>query len=89
MLGEGMIGCGMKYRATPPETRISIDHKNKVYQATYFVEKGMVTVSYGTLKAVTQLGRMPPATLAKMMLRELVANPKSQVGHLQRLDTDL
>jgi hypothetical protein len=68
----------MKYSAIPPKTRISIEHKNKVYQATYFVEKGRIMVSYGTLKSVAKLGPMPPATLAKMMLRELVANPKKQ-----------
>jgi hypothetical protein len=75
----------MNHRVTHPETRISIEHKNKVYQARYFVEKGMVTVSYGTHKSVTRLGPMPPAMLAKMMLRELVANPKKQVATLSDL----
>ena len=74
----------MKYRVTPPETRISIDHKNKVYQGGYFLERGMITVSYGTLQSVAQLGPIPPAMLARMMLRELVANPKKQVDHPQR-----
>ena len=75
----------MADRITPPATRISIEHKNKVYQATYIVEKGMVTVSYGMLKSAAQLGQMPPATLAKMMLRELVAKPEKQSAALSDL----
>jgi hypothetical protein len=60
---------GMKYR----ETQIVIEHKRKVYQGSYIVEHGQITVSHGDRQMVTRLGPVPPATLARMILREMVS----------------
>ena len=63
----------MKYRATPAGTTVVIEHKGKVYQGAYHVERGLITVSYDNRQVVTKTGPMPPATLARMILREIVS----------------
>ena len=66
-------------RRTPTENTVLIDHKGKIHQALWYVEKDTLTVSYGTSQIVTSLGQMSPATLARMILRVIVAgNPEAR-----------
>ena len=69
----------MKYRQVPAETPVMIEHKGKVHQGSYYVGRDTITVSYGTHQMVTSLGKMPPATLARMILREMVAGKSKDV----------
>ena len=63
----------MKYRQAPSETLVMIDHQGKVYQGSYHIGRNTMTVSYGRRQMVTSLGKMPPVTMARMILREMVA----------------
>ena len=52
---------------------IAIERGGKTYKGYYEVSKGIVTVTtpmYGSKS--TQVGNSPPATLARIMLRELI-----------------
>ena len=69
----------MKLRQVPAETLVMIEHNGKVYQGSYYVAGNLVTVSYGTHHIVALLGNMPPTTLARMTLREMVAGKPREV----------
>ena len=58
----------------PPTNRgqVRIEHDGKTYRASYKVEKGILTVSVGDRIISTPLRSMPPETLARMILREMV-----------------
>lgn len=67
-----------EFRRVPTETPVMIEHNGKVYQGSYRIGKETITVSYGTHDLIAKLDRIPAATLAKMMLREIVAGrPKA------------
>lgn len=51
---------------------ISIVIKSKAYNGSYSVSGNMLTASYGGKSSKAQIGNMPPETLARMMLDELV-----------------
>jgi hypothetical protein len=80
----------MKPRQKLPGTPVVIEHKGKVFQASFYVERGMITVSYGACKLAMQLDRIPAAMLARMMLREMVAtNPGEVVAPLRLREWEL
>jgi hypothetical protein len=57
----------------PAEARVAIEHRGKVYQGSYIVGRRMITVSYGDRQIVAEIGpHASPATLARMILREMV-----------------
>ena len=59
-------------RHAAPTKPVIIEHLGKIYQGSFYVERGLITVSYGAQKNVTQMGEMLPITCAKMILREIV-----------------
>jgi hypothetical protein len=60
----------------PPSSPVQIDLDGKSYVGGYFVERGMITVSYGLRQTTTQLGGSTAAGLARILLSELVrGNP--------------
>jgi hypothetical protein len=56
---------------------ISVEVDDKTYFGRYSVEQGLVTVHYMARQNVTQAGRSPPESIARMLLRELVIAGKS------------
>ena len=70
-----------RYRRAPSEIPVLIEHQGKICQGSYYVEGRTISVLYGTSQIVTLLGRMPPATLAKMILRAIAeGKPKELVA---------
>ena len=69
----------MKHRATPLEMRVSIRHNGVPYVGAYYIEDGMIMLSYGSRESVKPLDGKTPTSLARMMLREMVgANPEKR-----------
>ena len=69
----------MKHRATPLEMRVSISHKGVAYLGSYYIEDGMIMLSYGSRERVKPLDGKTPISLARMMLREMVgSNPEKR-----------
>ena len=75
----------VKYRQSPPETAVMIDHKGKVFQGSYYTVGDVITVSYDKRQIAAPLGKMPPVTLARMMLREMVAGRPGEAATPSRL----
>ena len=74
-----LAGCAKGIMAkrypTPYEDDIEITVGGKTYNGSWMVERGMITVSYGTHSKTTQVGGSASGgeeTLAKIMLHELV-----------------
>ena len=55
---------------------ISIVVNGKTYNGSYGISGKLLTVSYGGDSKKTQVGNLPPETLARMMLGELVASSR-------------
>ena len=54
-------------------SKVEITVNDKKYSASYFLEKGIITViSTEHGKVSTQLGNSTPESLAKFLLRELI-----------------
>jgi hypothetical protein len=69
----------MKHRATPLEMRVSIRHKGVAYLGSYYIEDGMIMLSYGSRESVKPLDGRVPTSLARAILREMVgANPEKR-----------
>jgi hypothetical protein len=69
----------MKHRATPLEMRVSIRHKGVAYLGSYYIEDGMIMLSYGSRESEAPLDGRTPTALARMMLREMVgSNPEKR-----------
>ena len=57
-----------------PHQKGTVEQEGKTYSATYWIERGIVTVSSFDLgQKSTQLGGMTPLTLAQLLLHELIA----------------
>jgi len=55
------------------QTPLTVEHEGKTYSATYSVERDIITVSsfdFGWKSA--QIGGMPPLTLARLLLHEMI-----------------
>ena len=62
----------------PRSISVSIEHAGKTYYGIYTVSQGTITVSNGEGTKTTPGGsNTPVATLAKMLLRELVQEGKA------------
>jgi hypothetical protein len=75
----------MKSGHAPRETPIMIDHNGKVFQGSYHIERDTITVSYETRRLVARLDRIPAPTLARMMLREMIAGKPREAATVPRL----
>ena len=62
----------MKHRATPLEMRVSVKHNGVAYLGAYYIEDGMLIMSYGSRESAKPLDGKTPASLARMMLREMI-----------------
>jgi hypothetical protein len=51
---------------------VEIEFEGKTYTGSYTVEQGMITVSNLYGRKVTQVGSSSPASLARIMLAEIV-----------------
>ena len=58
---------------------IEIEDFGQQHRGTYTVNQGVVTVEYGGRTKSTQVGGSPPATLARVLLGELVV--EAQKAH--------
>jgi hypothetical protein len=56
---------------------VTIDLDGKIYQGSYSVERGMITVWAAGGSKTTQVGNIPVETLAKILLSELVHQGKA------------
>ena len=56
---------------------IQVEIDGKTYHGSYRVERGRITVSTLEGQKGAELGRMPEMTLARRLLRELVAEGKA------------
>jgi hypothetical protein len=74
--GAAWGGEMSKKRNPAVKREVSIEYKGKTYNATYTVEKGIITVSTLYGKKATQVGGSPPESLARIMIRELVDEGK-------------
>jgi len=54
------------------EGTFTIQHDGKDYSGFYCVEKDMITVNSAYGDKTAHLGSMPPQTLARMLLREII-----------------
>ena len=58
--------------------QVLVEVGGKSYTGHYMVEKGMLTVSTLTGRKTTQLGGSTPASLARILLRELVEEERKR-----------
>ncbi len=58
------------------ETSFTFEYGGNTHSGTYEIRSKMIHVSTPFGKKSTQLGNMPPATLAKMLGRELAQETK-------------
>jgi hypothetical protein len=63
----------MPHSAMSDRETIEIAIDDTTFSGTYYVKRGMITVSYGYWQISTEIGGMPPASLARRLLRELLA----------------
>lgn len=56
---------------------VSIEKDGKTYHGSYTLDRGIICVSNMLGSKTTQLGGLPPETLAKMLLSELVHQGKA------------
>jgi hypothetical protein len=54
------------------EGSVTVNQDGRTYRGWYTIEGGLMTVSNGEDAKTAQLGNMPPATLARMLLGELI-----------------
>ncbi|MBI3773050.1 MAG: hypothetical protein HY272_10180 [Gammaproteobacteria bacterium] len=59
------------------EGGITIEPNGKPHKARYRIKKGMITLSYGCNIKTTQLGLLPPETLAHTLLAEMLTKSAS------------
>jgi hypothetical protein len=71
----------MRKQKHPPFIPVSIEWEGKKYAGSYYVEKGMITVSGSWGQKSTQVGNSPPELLARIMLRELAQEAKARGEH--------
>ena len=64
--------------STPTHKRISIEHAGKVHLGSFTIERGIVTVTYGSRRRSIQLGTTTAPVLAKIVLHELVKSRAAQ-----------
>ena len=63
---------GRKRRPVPRAIPVSIEIENKEYLGSYHVERGTMTVWYGSRRRVAKTGSPREKTLARILLLEMV-----------------
>ena len=63
---------GLKRRPVPRAMPVSIEIEKQKYAGQYHVERGTMTVWYGTRRRVARTGSPREITLARILLLEMV-----------------
>jgi len=58
------------------EGTVEVEHKGKRHVGRFTVKGRLVTLNYGARSMTTQVGGSPAKTIARVMLRELVAEDR-------------
>ncbi len=65
-------------RPEPPPREVKVEIDGKSYIASYVVDRGVVRVTSGYGSKATQVGASSPEHIARILLRELLAEQQTR-----------